>query len=58
MRWKGRQGSENVRDLRGARRPMAIGGGLGGVGRAGSGRFGGGDELRCAAFHLPRARLW
>ena len=32
MRWKGRQGSENVRDLRGARRPLAIGGGLGGVG--------------------------
>lgn len=32
MRWKGRQGSENVRDLRGARRPAMIGGGLGGVG--------------------------
>jgi predicted metalloprotease len=32
MRWKGRQGSENVRDLRGARRSLAIGGGLGGLG--------------------------
>ncbi|MBM4118504.1 metalloprotease [bacterium] len=32
MRWRGRQGSENVRDLRGARRPAMIGGGLGGVG--------------------------
>ena len=32
MRWKGRQSSQNVRDLRGARRPAAIGGGLGGAG--------------------------
>ena len=32
MRWKDRQGSQNVRDLRGARRPLAIGGGLGGLG--------------------------
>lgn len=31
MRWKGRRGSRNVRDIRGSRR-AAVGGGLGGVG--------------------------
>jgi predicted metalloprotease len=32
MRWKGRRGSTNVRDRRGAGRPALIGGGLGGTG--------------------------